>query len=252
MRRALVILGSLVACSGDDGKDVDADTGTAIGDDDDATTSGDDDDSSGDDDDDALTALDVLLVVDDSASMGPNQDAFADEVGGLVDGLSERGIDASYAVVTTTSSQLVEGMPVTEAADLSRLVRVGVDGDDLEQGLSMAVAAADGAWRRGVPLVVVGITDEEDCSHGGMLDGHPGDDCYLRPELLIPTADLLAGLEAAAPGVRVFGFNSGVDDPGCDSFLSERWATVAGATGGQVFPLCTDLAGSLQGLVDAL
>jgi len=246
----------LVAACGGATDDKGAAGDSAAGDDDDDTTTR-TTPAPGDDDDDApsATAVDVLFVVDDSASMAGAQDLVRQQVSALTEEVALRGVDAVYAVVTTTSGDLVGGDalgPGRVDALVDRLA-VGVKGSDQEQGLATALAAAtSGTWRRGVPLRVVGVTDEEDCSHDGALDGASQDDCYLRPEALTPVADLLADLRATAPDVAVFVFNGDEDESGCASFPSGRWAEAAGATGGVVYPLCSGHLASMRDLAQRL
>jgi len=68
-------------------------------------------------------------------------------------------------------------------------------------------------------LVIVTLTDEEDCSHAAELDeAAPGntDLCYTRPELLTPTDHYVQFIKALKPRPELlaFGLIAGLYDPG--------------------------------------
>jgi len=199
--------------------------------------------------------IDVLFVIDDSGSMPPYQGDFAAAVDTLVDGLADH--DPRFGVITTTSADLVGGN-LLQADDLTTLrdrMQPGDGGADQEQGLRWAVdALADAAWRVDAHLLIIGLTDEEDCSHDGILDGEPGDQCYLQPDALTPVSDLVDGLEAARPSSSVHAFVAGsTTTTGCLGFPSARWAEAAALTGGASHPLCsTAFTLSFQDIVDSL
>ncbi|MBI5490924.1 MAG: hypothetical protein HY905_26565 [Deltaproteobacteria bacterium] len=130
--------------------------------------------------------------------------------------------------------------PADLARDFGCLGALGTSGCGLEQQLeAMRHAVTDdmapggcnfGFLRPDSVLVLIWITDEEDCSvspdHLEMFDtsradlGHLGLRCFLHPDFLVPVADLVASLRAVRsdrPRDLVVGVIAGVplDEPLC-------------------------------------
>ena len=181
--------------------------------------------------------VDVLLVVDDSASMAENQGTLAASIPVLVEALA--AYDPRFAVATTTLARGVVGSPAlldASGAGLAERVAVGTGGDDKEQGLAALVEAAsdDIGWREDARFVAIVVTDEEDCSHGGALSEEPPEACYTQLERLVPVSELVDALRSVRPDVQVHGV-VGAD---CDAYPSERIREAADLTHGTVIDLC--------------
>lgn len=164
--------------------------------------------------------IDVLFVVDDSSSMADEQELLAVGFTSFVTSLDDAGTDFHLGVVTTSLGDADGGVLIGEhegdtgitgddPAIITRdddyvslfadRVVVGIDGDDQEMGLEAAATALSEPYRDTVnagflrdeaKLLIVFVTDEDDCSHGEVgEDGFTAGDCYTEPDLLVPTHD---------------------------------------------------------------
>lgn len=117
---------------------------------------------------------DVLLVVDDSASMADEQERLVAGFSGFTDVLETTGTDFQLGVVTTDvlAGATLRGAvltPETEglAEAFQAAVAVGTAGDRQEQGLIQALLAVNpstnpGFLRPGAELHIVVVSDEDD------------------------------------------------------------------------------------------
>jgi hypothetical protein len=191
---------------------------------------------------------DILWVIDDSCSMAEEQEVLAS---GFVSFINELDDDDFHIGVITTSfddgSAPLLGDPpyltkdddfLTEFADRAR---VGVDGSDFERGLSAAAAAVtvnSDFIRDEAGLVVIIVSDEEDCSDGGKLTV-PGK-CYREKGKLLDVADLVDDLTSVKdkPEMVSVGAIVGPED-GCEeSYPGRRYWGAAYLTGGHVGDVC--------------
>ncbi|MCK6502083.1 hypothetical protein L6R53_01530 [Myxococcota bacterium] len=117
---------------------------------------------------------DVLLVVDDSASMADEQERLVAGFAGFTDVLETTSADFQLGIVTTDAQAgaTLRGEVLTpESQDLTaaflEAVAVGTGGDRVEQGLIQALLAANpainpGFLRPGAELHVLVVSDEDD------------------------------------------------------------------------------------------
>lgn len=133
--------------------------------------------------------VDVLIVIDDSCSMGAAQAALGATMPDFVSAFSGRGVDFQIGVVTTdmndtTKAGRLQGMPTILTAmspnlldALSLRMQPGTGGSGTEQGIRAALAATiaplattsnAGFLRPNADLAVVFISDENDFSQGGL------------------------------------------------------------------------------------
>ncbi len=103
------------------------------------------------------------------------------------------------------------------------------------------------------------VTDEDDCSHYGVLDGASQDDCYLRGDELPDADELLGSLQTALGrddlSVHIIG---GVDGGSCTAWYSQRLDELTGLADGALHDLSapsldtalTALAADLTSQVD--
>lgn len=130
-------------------------------------------------------ALDVLLVVDDSCSMGPYQQVLGDSFAPFVGWFEQTGVAYRIAVTTTSyaDDQSVRRIHGTIRPDtpnaagvFAEYVDVGIRGSVFERGLDATLFAWDylasyGEFARpGAELAVVYVSDEEDGSHRPVSD----------------------------------------------------------------------------------
>lgn len=172
--------------------------------------------------------VDILWVIDDSTSMKEEQAAVRAAGSDFVAQLESADMDFHLGVITTdgdstnTKTGVLLGSPpyltsecraegknadCTYAEDFSARVEQGTGGSDQEKGLEVALAAVRrplaetwnaGFVRDGALLMVIVLTDENDCSDGGRLGPNAtGEDCYTNYGDLTPVGDLVAGLRDA-------------------------------------------------------
>lgn len=132
--------------------------------------------------------IDVLVVVDNSCSMGARQGELADQSGLLMDGLLDSGVDFHLGVVTTDANDLgmlkgtaeapyIDRLTPDPAAAFERMVMQGIVGSGEESGRDQVIAAVEagelstgrnaGFIREHADLAVVFVTDENDYSSVG-------------------------------------------------------------------------------------
>lgn len=125
----------------------------------------------------AADAVDILLVVDNSHSMGPYQERFGASFDSFLVFFGEAQVD--YRIGVTTTDTFHEGAgaigaervsPTTEdaATVFQRIVNVGTTGSGTEMGMEAARRAleadGDGFLRPDAYLSVIVVSDEEDSS----------------------------------------------------------------------------------------
>lgn len=157
--------------------------------------------------------VDILLVVDNSPGMLPNQRAFAAAMPQFVNQLNaDEDLDWRVAVISTDVSdqgvpqtgpagqeecpivlpQVVERTTASAGLSLGCNVILGQDGSDFEQGLESARRAVEGGadfLRDDARLVVVFFSDEDDCTAQASLDRADPNNCVWQPEALISAND---------------------------------------------------------------
>ncbi len=145
-------------------------------------------------------------------------------------------------------------------SDFAARALVGVEGSDKEKGLEAAAfalnpiltapgGANDGFLRPEAQLLVVFVSDEEDCSDNGALEGEPPGACYTQGEQLTPTESFiedLRDLKTSDDMVQV-GAIIGLEGSRCDEvWPAERYARVAALTGGTLGDICQNDWGGLM------
>lgn len=156
--------------------------------------------------------LDVLIVVDSSGDVERMQDKFAQAAQPWLEDLKARGLDV-WAAVTTTD---LDGRPLAPAGDsadgctgnttqvvkssspnwariLACNVAQGSSGDPFQQSLQKirtvleSDIAGDTFIREDARLLILVLSNEDDCSHGGMLTnaGSAREECYGAREGLL-------------------------------------------------------------------
>jgi hypothetical protein len=209
-----------------------------------------------------LPSVDVLFVVDDTASMEREQATLAARLPALTDLLLEAGVQWQIGVVSTDMTRQDAGWlrgtpwvltPGTEGleAAIGELLQVGTAGSPPEAGLAAAERALElsrpggpnaGFRRPGAALHVIFVSDADDRSDG-----------WLGPDPADAFMDVLdvegaSGVQATASAVVG-------DEPfGCSSQLgtavaAPRYREVATWSGGALVSIC-DL--EVAPLVDAL
>ena len=173
--------------------------------------------------------VDILFVVDNSSGMQPIQAAVAEAVPAFVDALEDEGLDWQIGVTSTDMADdtqrgalLVGGGGVAGCGDQPALVtsdtpdpgaavacnvQLGANGSDIEQGLEATRQAlrTDAAGpnpdfiRRHSRVVVIVVSDEDDCSAEAGLDRTQPNNCVWQQGELKPLEEYIGLLRSNAP-----------------------------------------------------
>ncbi len=211
--------------------------------------------------------VDILFIVDDSASMAEEQEAlsagFEDFIGNMVDTATDFHlgvISTSFEYANPNRGQLI-GTPAfltvndDYVAGFQDRVGIGTGGSDKEKGLEAAAYALSptllggahaGFIRPEASLLIVVVSDEEDCSDDAALEGQPPDTCYTRKDDLVPVeeyVDAFQNMKVNKDMVQLAAI-VGIDDGCPDAFVGTRYLELAGYTRGVVGNICsTDWGG---------
>ena len=224
--------------------------------------------------------VDMLWVIDNSTSMIGEQALLASGFASFVDKIeqSDVTIDFHLGVITTAfdsgdpqagvllgQPSVLTGVDQLEAQFALRAQEevATVVASPKEKGLAAAAFALSpsmtlaggpnqGFLRRNAQLLVVFVSDEDDCSDDGRLDQEGPDACYELAERLPPVGDFLMPLWDAKDSrdqVQV-GAIVGTEGSACSEvFPGRRYIAAAELTGGLVGDICqTDWSGMLEEL----
>lgn len=237
--------------------------------------------------------VDILFVVDNSASMLEEQAALAAGFESFVSELELANSNFHIGVISTSQDTsnpergyLVAGVdeetgelekPYVSADDgdyvakLQERVSLGINGSDKEKGLEAAayalspemLIARNGSFLRpDANLLVVIVSDEEDCSDDGRLDAFDSAACYEQEELLTPVGTLVARIfDSKFNGefVQIAAIVGPYDTSCAESYPGRRYAEAALMTGGLLSRICDpdwstvmyDLGLNAVGILDA-
>jgi hypothetical protein len=220
--------------------------------------------------------VDILFVVDDSGSMAEEQAALA---AGFSTFLAElEASSTAYRIALVSTSQDASDLDRTEfvgdppvlnpttdtVALFQERVILGVKGSDHEKGLQAAADALDanpGFLRDGANLVVLFVTDEDDCSDEGKLDGLDADHCYLDAHRLTPVPDLVRRISRSkreGETVRLGGILGPLDGSCPAAYAGKRYVEAIAELRGPLTKICDpdwnpllqDLGAVAVGVVD--
>ncbi len=231
-------------------------------------------------------AVDILWVIDDSTSMNEEQAAVRAAGADFLAVLESADMDFQIGLITTdgdstnTKAGVLLGTPAfldsscredgnpadcTYADELAARFEQGTGGSDQEKGLEVALAAVRkplsetfnaGFVRDGALLMIIQLTDENDCSDGGRLGPTAtGEDCYNRYNELTPVGDLVSDVrDAKADAGEGDVIMSGIIGPDADTNCSfavpgKRYREAIGMFGGVEADIClSDYAPIMQSL----
>lgn len=212
-----------------------------------------------------LPEVDILWIVDDTASMAEEQAALAEGFAAFLASLESAELAYQVGVITTDADDAVlRGDPwiITPEADdpvdaFERAVDVGLTGT-AQAGLASMIAALSEPLRSGenrgfqrsdAALLAVVVSDDDDAS-GAWVDGDP---VTVALALLADQAQA-RGLPARLSAI-VGDAPSGCSGVSGVALPGSAYAAVAQASGGEVLSICDadleGLVGSLGGLAAA-
>lgn len=220
--------------------------------------------------------VDILFIVDNSHSMQQEQQALATGFTSFISEIENTGVDFHLGVITTTfeytdpdRGSLIGDPPfLTKDDDYLTLfperVLVGIDGSGREKGIEAASwalsalmtsegSANEGFLRPEANLLAVFVSDEDDCSDEGALEGEENKACYLNQEKLVPVADYVTefrDLKEDRNRVRIGAIVGPETDVSCNETVpGTRYIALARYTGGLVGDICDqDWSGILYDL----
>lgn len=208
------------------------------------------------------TDADILFVVDDSFSMTEEQQALADGFQSFMAELEDAGSDFHIGVISTSqeTNDPDRGILLGDTPFLTRQddylnefrarVQVGTGGSDKEKGLEAAAWALSpeslvlhnvGFLRPEANLLVVFVSDEDDCSDDGRLDGMDSSACYTERDLLVPVPEMVARIHDAKNSgelVQIGAIVGPYDDSCTDAFTGWRYVDAVFETGGVLGRIC--------------
>lgn len=192
--------------------------------------------------------VDILMVVDDSCSMGPYQETLGANFDQFISWFIEADVDYQIGVVTTDiiderKAGLIQGQIITTdtpnaAVAFGEIVNVGIDGAGYETGLEaarmalsdpMLATANAGFIRDDASLSIIFVSDEQDGSPDGVND-------YINDFVAVKGARNRDVFNASALVVSDLGQCTG--DAALQSTEGTRYMDVALQTGGVVGNLC--------------
>jgi hypothetical protein len=166
----------------------------------------------------ANNEVDILWVVDNSYSMLEEQEALVAGFNSFASQLEASGTVFQLGIISTDydyedaeRGALIGDPPFLTNADpdyesqFTTRAQVGVTGSDKEKGLEAALGALhptmvtaggpnDGFIRPSAELLVIWVSDEDDCSDGGTLEGQDGVTCYTEWNQLTPVEEAVEEL----------------------------------------------------------
>lgn len=208
--------------------------------------------------------VDILFVLDNSNSMEEEQAALAQGFIGFISQVQQANSRFQLGLVSTSTDgpgdvagQLLGDPPVLDVRDdyvtkFRQRVQLGTSGSDKEKGLYAAERAVApdmlagpnaGFLRPEATLLVAFVTDEDDCSDGGLFDGQDADLCYQQKEQLVPVEHTYRALVDAKGGredlVRVGAIIGPRGDARCETaWPGERYAYLSFLTHGMIGDIC--------------
>ena len=220
--------------------------------------------------------VDILFVVDNSVSMREEQEDLALNFQAFISQIEETNSDWQIGVVTTDMVNpeqrgRLQGDPAIISQDTDNYqvafqanVQVGTDGYPIERGLSAADAAVtaplathenDLFIRDEAQLSIIVVSDENDCSDGGMLVGDDQEACYQEADSLLPVPGFANTLWSIKENPRHVTFSAIVEldtDSGyaaCgEASTGHRYLKLARMTGGITRSIC----GEYDDIMDAM
>jgi hypothetical protein len=209
--------------------------------------------------------VDILWVVDNSNSMALEQDLLSAGFSSFAEELENTNTNFHLGVVTTdfeyddSDRGRLVGDPAVITADddyvnlFTERVLVGLNGSGKEKGLeaaeyalsaSMTTGFNRGFFREEANLLIVFVSDEDDCSDDGALGLADNTACYSQRDKLVPVPEYVERFQALKPAKDKVQIGAIVGPENatalCDdtTLPGRRYIEVARLTGGLSGSIC--------------
>ncbi|MBT3220566.1 MAG: hypothetical protein HN348_15885 [Proteobacteria bacterium] len=207
--------------------------------------------------------VDILWVIDNTNSMTEEQSILSGGFDKFIAEIESTGTDFHLGVITTSfetgdteRGKLLGDPPVITSDDdymnlFANRVQVGFEGSNKEKGLEAAVYALSpvmttgyntGFLRPEAELLVVIVSDEDDCSDNGALDGEHQRLCYTERDRLTPVSAFVSDLRELKSSADMARFSAivGPAEYGqCDdTWPGTRYLEAVALTDGQKGDIC--------------
>ena len=183
-------------------------------------------------------ASDIVFVVDDSDSMGSEQEHLQDQIGTFVEELDDADVDYQIGVISTDSPELYG--PVTVPGDapsvLREQVEIGTGGSGTQRALQMLYECA----QAGNDCSAESGFLREDALFVGIIVSDEPDQSALTPESYVDYFDTLK--DADPDLVRIHAIAGHIPDVTCATCASPGFGydTAVALTLGSYFDICAD------------
>ena len=222
--------------------------------------------------------VDILFIIDNSTSMAVAQARLSLALPSLISVLQALGSDWQMGVISTDMSDPAHrGRLLTLNSAGNRLAQaetpggvqaiqnaliMGTEGSQLERAFSAAWEAITppiathenlGFPRDGARLVIIALSDEDDCSDEGGLLAEGSAACVAQAQLLVPVDLFLERFLSTRERAVDLSFHAIIETgnqgefDGCEgNSPGVRYMELVGLTGGSSHPICADMGQSLE------
>ena len=226
----------------------------------------------------ANAPVDLLFIVDNSTSMAVSQAQLSLAFPSIISVLQALQVDWQMGLISTdmtdpthrgrllpldeSGSRILTPATANGTAAFQNALIMGTDGSQLERSFTAAWQSInpplashenEGFSRPGSRLVMIALSDEDDCSDEGNLPVEGSAACVAQAQLLVPVSEFLArflsthdqAIDLSFHAIVETGSQGGLD--GCEgNSPGNRYIDLAGLTGGSVHPICGDMDETLS------
>jgi hypothetical protein len=222
--------------------------------------------------------VDILFVIDNSTSMAVAQAQLSLAFPTMVSVLQALQADWQAGIISTDmtdpgqrgrllpldnlGTRLLTATTPDGIQAFQNALIMGTEGSQLERAFSAAwesmkppIASHEnvGFPRDGARLVMIFLSDEDDCSDEGALLAEGSAACVAQAQLLVPVEDFLARFLSTREHAIDLSFHAIIETgnqgefSGCEgNSPGTRYMELVGLTGGSIHPICEDMNSSLE------
>ena len=223
-------------------------------------------------------AVDILFVVDNSTSMAVAQAQLSLAFPSMVSVLQALEADWQMGIISTdmtdpahrgrlltlnsSGTRILQPTTPNGVSDFQNALIMGTEGSQLERAFSAAwqsirppLASHEnvGFARDEARLVIIFLSDEDDCSDEGGLPAEGSAACVAQAELLVPVDEFLERFLSTRSQAVDLSFHAIIETgaqgefSGCDgNSPGSRYMELVGLTGGSVHAICDDMTVILE------